>query len=162
MSKFSPANYVKAWRESGRITQAELAKKIGLTEVSISRIETGRTKLTEENLARISKALGIRPSDLYLPPTGDPNAGVKPKSKLFLWLQEQGLGYAEFGRAVGLDEWRVLMLAVGCGPLDAALAEAVYRATEGAITPNDLLDFHDWTLPEPSETGEGQAEEICP
>ena len=47
------------------ITQEELAEAIGLETVSISKIETGRSYPTSENLAKIANVLSVHPKDLY-------------------------------------------------------------------------------------------------
>lgn len=53
-------SFIKA-REKRRITQAELAKKIGTKQPALSRLEGGRfTKATMETLKKIADALDMR------------------------------------------------------------------------------------------------------
>lgn len=47
------------------VTQAELASRIGFTSVSISRIISGKTPLTEVHLVKFAKALGIDPEKFF-------------------------------------------------------------------------------------------------
>jgi len=54
------ANKVKIKREEKEITQAELAKKSGLTQATISRIESGELKqIKSEAIRSLAKALGV-------------------------------------------------------------------------------------------------------
>jgi transcriptional regulator with XRE-family HTH domain len=63
---------LKAWRESIRMTQVELASKIGTTHAVISLLETGERKLSPKWLHKIAPVFGItagwlldhRPEDL--------------------------------------------------------------------------------------------------
>lgn len=47
-----------------RMTQADLARRIGVTRNYISMIETGERPLTDDMLQKISAALGCKPEDL--------------------------------------------------------------------------------------------------
>jgi len=46
-------------RKERGYTQIELAKRIGITQTNISDYETGRLKLSDEMVARLSLALGV-------------------------------------------------------------------------------------------------------
>ena len=52
-------------RKSKGITQEQLAEAVGLETVSISKIETGRSYPTSENLSKIAEILSVHPRDLY-------------------------------------------------------------------------------------------------
>ena len=52
-------------RKKRGITQEELAEAIELETVSISKIETGRSYPTSENLAKIANVLSVHPKELY-------------------------------------------------------------------------------------------------
>lgn len=52
-------------RKSKGITQEQLAEAVGLETVSISKIETGRSYPTSENLSKIAEILSVHPKDLY-------------------------------------------------------------------------------------------------
>jgi transcriptional regulator with XRE-family HTH domain len=58
MSKFRLA------RMSKGLKQIDLARLAGITEILISRIETGRSKPTPEVVAKIANALGVPASQL--------------------------------------------------------------------------------------------------
>lgn len=48
------------WRHSGTgITQAELAKRVGVSPAAVAQWETGGSKPTHENVELIAKAIGI-------------------------------------------------------------------------------------------------------
>ncbi len=47
-----------------KMTQAELARRIGVTRNYISMLETGERPMTEEMRQKISTALGCKPEDL--------------------------------------------------------------------------------------------------
>lgn len=52
-------DYIKFYRKKRRLTQAELAEKVGASRGStISDIETGRRTATQDMLERIAAALG--------------------------------------------------------------------------------------------------------
>ena len=56
---------IQDFRKQRGITQEELAEAINLETVSISKIETGRSYPTSENLAKIANVLAFHPKDLY-------------------------------------------------------------------------------------------------
>lgn len=49
-----------------KITMASLAERVGVTEATISRIETGERQPSAALLQRLCKVLGVHPSDLFL------------------------------------------------------------------------------------------------
>lgn len=57
-------NKIKNARKEKNLTQAELAKKIGTTAQTVSRLEKGDLKLTVSRVQDIAEALGCDPSDL--------------------------------------------------------------------------------------------------
>jgi len=69
--------------KSCEVTQAELASRIGFTSVSISRIISGKTTLTEAHLAKFADALDFDPevffSGIGSPAYGDAEANRKLK-----------------------------------------------------------------------------------
>ena len=44
-------HHIREWRKARGLTQARLAEAVDLTETSINRIENGKQRLTETNLA---------------------------------------------------------------------------------------------------------------
>ena len=52
-------NYLKAWREHRRLTQAHLAEMVDTTGAVISLLESGDRRLSDKWLRRIAPALGI-------------------------------------------------------------------------------------------------------
>lgn len=60
--------YLAEWRDYRGLTQEQLANRLGVTDVSVSRWETGRALLNTNVLAAICEALSIEPPDLYRHP----------------------------------------------------------------------------------------------
>ncbi|HZZ34338.1 MAG TPA: helix-turn-helix transcriptional regulator [Caulobacteraceae bacterium] len=59
MPRNPEANFLKAWREHRRMTQAQLAEKADTTGAVISLLESGDRRLSDKWLRRIAPALGI-------------------------------------------------------------------------------------------------------
>jgi len=57
-------NQIKAIREQRGLTQDELARRTGTTGATISRLESGRRKLSQEYMESIAKVLSVDPGDL--------------------------------------------------------------------------------------------------
>lgn len=57
-------NRIAEIREAAGLTQEQLAEMCGTTGNTISRLETGKTKLSQEWMITIAKALKVRPADL--------------------------------------------------------------------------------------------------
>ncbi len=60
--------YIAEWRESRGLTQQQLGDRIGATDVTVSRWETGRRQPDHNALAAISEALACDLTDLYRHP----------------------------------------------------------------------------------------------
>ena len=50
---------VKLWREHRRLTQQELATRVGISKPDLSQIETGKRQGTVETLSAIARALDV-------------------------------------------------------------------------------------------------------
>lgn len=48
-------------RKKRRMSQRELAKKIGTSQSAVARMETGNMNMTIETISRVATALGVRP-----------------------------------------------------------------------------------------------------
>ena len=59
---------VKYYRFQKKITQSQLAEKIGVSDVQISRIETGICGTEFEIIEKICKTLNIQPFQLFVEP----------------------------------------------------------------------------------------------
>lgn len=73
--------YLAEWRESRGLTQEQLAGRLGTTDVTVSRWETGRSLLNTAVMAAVSEALNIEPEDLYHhPDKPTPNALLRDQA----------------------------------------------------------------------------------
>ena len=61
------ADRLRAAREAARLSQAELAARVGADPAIISLWETREVAPTVRNLSRLATALGLKVSDLYIP-----------------------------------------------------------------------------------------------
>lgn len=56
------ADVVRALIESNRLTQARFGEQAGMSQSVVSAVVTGERRLTREQIGRIAKAFGIRPT----------------------------------------------------------------------------------------------------
>lgn len=57
-------NFLRAWREHRRMTQARLAEAVGTTGAVISLLESGDRGLSDKWLRKLAPVLGTRPGHL--------------------------------------------------------------------------------------------------
>ncbi len=55
---------IAAWREYLGLTQSELARRAGMQQSSVARIEGGGSKPRQSTLRRLASAMGLHPSQL--------------------------------------------------------------------------------------------------
>jgi transcriptional regulator with XRE-family HTH domain len=67
---------VRTLREGLRVTQAELAAKVGLSRASIANIEGGRQAVLLHQFLALAKALAVQPMDLI---PSDPPVSHRPE-----------------------------------------------------------------------------------
>jgi transcriptional regulator with XRE-family HTH domain len=71
----SVATEVKVWMARRRLTQAELAARVGHDQTWLSKRLAGKVPMTVEDMLDLADALGIRAADLLQrPATGLPGA----------------------------------------------------------------------------------------
>ncbi|WP_409490666.1 helix-turn-helix domain-containing protein [Amycolatopsis sp. cmx-11-12] len=71
-SEFGAAGYLRSQRERMNWSQAELAARVGVSDATISRIETGQRPITSlETLMRLAQELAIGFDDLLSLVIGD-------------------------------------------------------------------------------------------
>ncbi len=63
IDEFSP---IKAWRKYLKMSQVELANKMGITQGAVAQIESSNSKPQEKTLKNAAKAMGIMPEQLSL------------------------------------------------------------------------------------------------
>lgn len=61
MEKLTP---VRAWREYLRLTQTEVAARMGITQAALAQIEATTAKPRKSTLRRVAEAMGIGPEQL--------------------------------------------------------------------------------------------------
>lgn len=61
MEKLTP---VRAWREYLRLTQTEVAARMGITQAALAQIEAPTAKPRKSTLRRVAEAMGIGPEQL--------------------------------------------------------------------------------------------------
>ena len=67
--------FIAEWREIRGLTQAQVASRLGTTDMTVSRWERGAVLLNTDVMAALADALGIEPEDLYHHPAKpSPNA----------------------------------------------------------------------------------------
>lgn len=54
-------------RQARVLTQAELATRAGVSELSVHKIETGQQEPRPATIRKLARALGVRPTDLVAP-----------------------------------------------------------------------------------------------
>jgi DNA-binding XRE family transcriptional regulator len=60
--------FLREWRESRLMTQAELAAKAGVSRDTVVKIETGKQDARFATVRKLAAALGIEPKSLYQQP----------------------------------------------------------------------------------------------
>ena len=56
--------YLRAWREYLGLTQTEVAEKAGITQASLSQMESGESKLRKATRVKLAAAMGINAEQL--------------------------------------------------------------------------------------------------
>jgi len=65
--RLTPGRAVRIYREAQGLTQAALAKLAGLTQATVSSIESGRATLGIERAKKIARALKLHPAAIAFP-----------------------------------------------------------------------------------------------
>lgn len=60
--------FLAKWREHRGLTQEQLAGRLDVTAMTVSRWERGETKLNTDVLSAVADALDIEPGDIYRDP----------------------------------------------------------------------------------------------
>lgn len=61
--------HLREWRQRRALSQRDLAALAGMTQQSVTRIETGRQDARPSTIRKLAKALGVKPEELFSPPT---------------------------------------------------------------------------------------------
>lgn len=69
------ANYLRMYRESRALTQAELAARIGASQQQIGRLEAGTRQLTQRWIRLLTQALDVSADDILFGPSGPAHEG---------------------------------------------------------------------------------------
>lgn len=82
MVEEQPTNRIKELRKQRKMTQLELAEKIGTTQVHLGRLENGKASFDVEWMLTIAKVFGVRAYEL-LPQSEQPEE-VTPEEREML------------------------------------------------------------------------------
>lgn len=89
-------HFLREWRKHRKLSQEELADRVGATHGLISQLERGITGLTHDRLERLAHALGCKAADILAgppttdaPPTGSSTFGGLEKLREALSLFSQ-------------------------------------------------------------------------
>jgi transcriptional regulator with XRE-family HTH domain len=63
-----PRQFVALWREKVGLTQEQLGGRLGVTDVTVSRWETGKRVMDLNTLQALAEALGVNSADLQRHP----------------------------------------------------------------------------------------------
>lgn len=66
---------------------------------------------------------------------------IPAMSKLGTYLRDKKITFAEFGGRIGKTRSTISRIVAGKVNVDRQTAQAIFDATDGAITPNDLFDI---------------------
>lgn len=97
---------VAALRSGARLTQEQLAKKIGIAPIVVSRLERGANLPSVVRLSEIADALGVELRDLFT--LDDPKRGATDKAieQLVAVLRRQPVERIELIRRIALDVFK--------------------------------------------------------
>jgi len=69
--QLTPGQMLRITREFAELSQDELAERAGLTQATISSIESGRVTLGLERAKRLAQAMHVHPASLLFPYSGE-------------------------------------------------------------------------------------------
>lgn len=59
-------HFLRAWRDYRRLTQDQLAERVGISKPSISRLEHGKQPYTQDLLEKLAEVLNTDPGSLIM------------------------------------------------------------------------------------------------
>ena len=124
---------VSKLREEQGLTTTELAKRVGISQAQISRLENGKQGFRSSTLTRIAKALGVKPVYFFL------EEGQKAENLVREGAEIYGAP-GKLGEALKHPEFRDLMDSAAAVYLDkresfGGIAQAVKSAGGGSRSP---------------------------
>ena len=69
---------IETLREKQGVTTTELARRVGLSQAQISRLENGKQGFRSATLTKIAKALGVKPLYFFIDDHDEDDEGHKP------------------------------------------------------------------------------------
>lgn len=125
-----PPHYLREWRTFRKLTQQEVAIRIGTTASQVSMLELGERRLSLPWLQKLAPVLGASPGDLIeRHPSGDEAGGLlsawedKPPHYLRVWRKHRGLTLAAVEQEVHLSHAQLSRIETGKQPYNQGLLE---------------------------------------
>lgn len=128
-------NKIRYYRNENKMTQDDLAKKLGLGKGTISNYESGYRTPQESRLFELAEALGVSINDLF-PPTTNKDEGIKRiYNKLEPSRQKKVYKFAERQLSEQNNKVVPLVGATAANPQVLSYADPVYDTTVNANVP---------------------------
>lgn len=138
MAAKKAGNLIKEARTEAGLTQEQLARKIaGLSASDISLAERGKLDLTQDQLKKIAKALGITQTSLLEAAKGSSNAKKSTAAKSSMQVTATERRLVEAYRKASAQEKKAAMNALkGTG----SLTEEIFEAVLDSVDTKDILE----------------------
>lgn len=143
MNDYQFGNFVYRLREQKKMTQAELARMLGVTPAAVSKWENGSSKPRTEVLFRLAEILGVRPEELMAGhlienPTLDPEV-VKQINERYEYLRKVDACNQSGAKARRIFAWCLDWICLGFGAL--LLVAAVQSSNRPFLLLMAMLSF---------------------
>lgn len=76
-------------RKGQKLSQQDVAEKIGLSRTAYRNIEKGETKLLSDNIGKIAEVLGVGAEELVLGYSSMSNPETSKEDKSYKWMYEE-------------------------------------------------------------------------
>ena len=91
-------------RKGQKLSQQDVAEKIGLSRTAYRNIEKGETKLLSDNIGKIADVLGVGAEELVLGYPSMSNPEISKEDKSYKWMYEELKSRSTFEMQKQADE----------------------------------------------------------